>query len=293
VASFILALFSPPPASAQVTINPGGAANITAPTGGDTSCRINAASISCAILRFLGTDVVTSNTVRAHYEQLLPAIGVPNYAAAGVYADIALPGPPNSFVDAQIATTFDFSGFLFGAGAYKGTATVSLHVTDITSGGSVPVASHTLFEQERSGDQGLTDVTAGGETQTLRGSTSTFRVTLRRGRTYRLTFEAEVLGEALIVGKVMSEATATWIRSAVTVDEDEVDLLAIHDTGMQSALAAHDLAVRTQVAQHDADIKEELAEIRKKLDEQTALLEEIKRLLLTPQGLREGFPIIK
>jgi hypothetical protein len=73
-------------------------------------------------------------------------------------------------VDAQIATTFDFAGSLFGAGAYKGTATVSLHVTDITGGSSVPIASHALFEQERSGDQGLTDISAAGETQTLRGS---------------------------------------------------------------------------------------------------------------------------
>jgi hypothetical protein len=293
VASFVLALFYPEVGAAQLTINPGGTANITTATGSGTACRIDAVAASCDILRFSGTDVVSSDTVRARYDQLLPAIGVPNYAAASLYADIVLPGPPDSVVDAQIATTFDFAGFLFGAGAYKGTATVSLHVTDITSGGSVPTASHTLFEQERSGDQGLTDVSAGGETQTLRGSTSTFRVTLRRGRTYRLTFEAEVLGEALIVGKVMSEATATWIRSAVTVDEDEVDLLAIHDTGMQTALAAHDLAVRTELAQHDTDIKQELAEIRKKLDEHTALLEEIKRLLLTPQGRREGFPIVK
>jgi hypothetical protein len=56
-------------------------------------------------------------------------------------------------------------------------------------------------------------------------------------------------------------------------------------------LTAHDLAIRTQLATHDADIKRELAEIKKKLDDQQALLEEIKKLLLTPQGRREGFPI--
>ena len=45
------------------------------------------------------------------------------------------------------------------------------------------------------------------------------------------------------------------------------------------------------LATHDADVKRELAEIKDMLDEQRQQLEEIKRLLLTPQGRREGFPL--
>ena len=60
---------------------------------------------------------------------------------------------------------------------------------------------------------------------------------------------------------------------------------------MKGALSVHDSAIRGLLATHDADIKRELAAIRRKLDENNALLDEIKRLLLTPQGRREGFPI--
>ncbi|HET9361416.1 MAG TPA: hypothetical protein VFO58_16805 [Vicinamibacterales bacterium] len=293
VAFFILALFYPQPCAAQVTINPGGTANITTATGSGVACRIGDEPRSCNLSRFSGTEVSPgTNTVHAVYDQQAPTIGEANYAAARLHADIELAGPPNSVVDVQIATTFDFDGAVSGAGAYKTTASASLHVTDITGSTALPVASHTLFQQERSGDQGPSpSIDVAGESQTLRNDASTFRVTLRRGRTYRLTFEAQVLGEALVVGAVSSEARATWIRSAVTVDEDEADLLSIHDTAIQTALAAHDDAVRTELAQHDADIKQELAEIRERLDDTNALLNEIKQLLLTPQGRREGFPI--
>ena len=116
-------------------------------------------------------------------------------------------------------------------------------------------------------------------------------VTLRRGHRYRLTFEVQVLGEALLVGKIITDAQATWTRSRVSVDEDEVDLLTQHDTAVRVELAAHDQAIRAALASHDADVKQKLNEILAKLEEQSAQLAEIKRLLLTPQGRREGFPI--
>ena len=275
---------------AQATVAPGGAITISQPAGSDTACRIGNVATPC-VLRFAGTGVVGANTVRANYDQLLANISVPNYATASLFADFVLAGPPGSFVDVQISTTFDFDGALLGGGAHKSAASATLHVTDITGGANTPVTSHTLFEQERSGDQGFTDVALGSEVQMVRGTVSAFAAKLKRGRTYRLTFEVEVLGEALIVGKTVSSATGTWLRSSVRVDEDEVGLLTEHDAGVHASLAAHDAAVRAQLAAHDADIKQELAEIKKKLDDQRALLEEIKRLLLTPQGRREGFPI--
>jgi hypothetical protein len=287
-----LALFltaSPSLLIAQTTVAPGGAITISQPTGSGTSCRIAGVSTPC-ILRFANTGA-GGNTVTAHYDQLLPNISIPNYATASLFADFVLSGPPGSFVDVQISTKFDFDGELFGGGAYKSAASLSLHVTDVTGGANTAVASHSLFEQERSGDQGFTDVSSGSEVQVVPDSVSAFTVKLKRGRTYRLTFEVEVLGEALVVGKTIASATATWQHSIVRADEDEVDLLAAHDAAINAALTAHDLAVRTQLATHDADIKKELDEIKKMLEEQKALLEEIKKLLLTPQGRREGFPI--
>lgn len=284
-------LLLPAAAAAQFTLGPGQRIVITEATGAESSCRIAGVSSGCGILRFLGTAPIPPNVVRAHYDQLLPAIGVANTAAASLFTDFQVSGPLETFVTAQISTTFDVDTSLFGAGAYKTAASVVVHVTDITDGAGVPVASHTLFEQERSGDQGLTDVAGAAETQSPRGSTGAFKVMLRRGRTYRLAFEVEVLGEAVIVGKVVTDAAATWTRSIVSIDEDEVDLLGLHDTGIQNALTAHDQAIRSLLATHDADIKSELAEINRKLDEQKGILDEIKRLLLTPQGIREGFPI--
>ena len=290
LASSIL-LMLPAAAAAQFTVGPGQRIQITEATGGDTSCRIAGVSSPC-VARFAGTDFNTAlNRVRAHYDQLLPALGAANNASASLFADFTVQGPASSFVYAQISTTFDLDTGLFGGGAYKTAASVVVHVTDITGGGVLPIASHTLFVQERSGDQGFTDLTAAEESQSPRGATGAFHVKLRRGNTYRLTFEAEVLGEALLVGKVVTDATATWTRSIVSIDEDEVDLLSMHDLGIHNALTAHDLTIRNLIATHDQDIKEELAEIKQKLDEHKALLEEIKRLLLTPQGRREGFPI--
>jgi hypothetical protein len=286
----LILLSSPSALLAQQTVAPGGAITISQPSGSGTSCRIAGVSTPC-ILRFANTGIGGPTTVTAHYDQLLPNISIPNYAAASLFADFVLSGPPGSFVDVQISTKFDFDGELFGGGAYKSAASLNLHVTDVTGGANTAVASHTLFEQERSGDQGFTDVSGGSEVQVVPDSVSAFTVKLKRGRTYRLTFEVEVLGEALVVGKTIASATATWQHSIVRADEDEVDLLGQHDTGIHAALTAHDLAIRTQLATHDADIKRELAEIKKKLDDQQALLEEIKKLLLTPQGRREGFPI--
>jgi hypothetical protein len=237
-------------------------------------------SVTCFLPRFNGTAAAPgSNTVVARYDQLVPAVGTANYAAAAIFNDFTLAGAPDTLVNTQISTTFDFNGEVFGAGAYKGAATLSMRVSDMTAGG-VQIATHTLFEQERSGDHGISDVTGGSETQALVGSNSSFFVQLRRGRTYRLTFEVEVLGEALIVGKTISSGAAVWNGSLVSIDEDEVELLSLHDAGVHRALA-----------RHDADIKRELAEIHRKLDEQAAQLAEIKRLLLTPQGRRDGFPL--
>jgi hypothetical protein len=231
-----------------------------------------------------------SNTVHARYDQLLPAVGAANYATASIHSDFDVPGPPSTLVKVQITTTFDIQTRLFGGGAYKTAVALNMKVSDL-SVSNVPVASHPLFEQERSGDQGLTDISGAEEAQVEYDDTSSFHVTLRRGHRYRLTFELQVLGEALLVGKVISDADATWTRSRISVDEDEVELLTLHDVAVRTELAAHDQVIRAALASHDADVKQKLDEILAKLDQQSAQLAEIKRLLLTPQGRREGFPI--
>jgi hypothetical protein len=286
-------LIAPRMAAAQTSVPPGQTVNITQAAGGSTSCQISFASASCALLRFSGTTAVSSsNTVNAHYDQLLPAVGAANYATASLFTDFDVPGPPSTLVNVQVSTTFDLQSRLFGAGAYKTAIALSMKVSDLSvSSVPIPLAAHPLFETERSGDQGVTDVTGGDETQVIFDDTSSFHVTLRRGHRYRLTFELQVLGEALVVGKVISDAQATWTRSRISVDEDEVDLLTLHDTAVRTDLAAHDQAVRGALATHDSDIKQKLAEILAKLDEQSKQLAEIKQLLLTPQGRRDGFPI--
>jgi hypothetical protein len=285
-------VFVPGLAFAQTNVAPGSSVQISQATGGATSCQIALVSASCSLFgRFNGTIAVApDNKVYAHYDQLLPAIGAANYARAAIFADFTLPGSPATLVDAQISTTFDARGALFGGGAYKGAVSLTLKVSDLSVSG-VALATDTLFEQDRSGDQGLTDVTAGSETQAVFGNNSSIHVKLRRGHVYRLTFELEVLGEALLVGKVISDADATWTNSRISVDEDEVDLLLQHDTAVRGELATHDQAVRSALATHDADVKKKLDEILAKLDQQAAELAEIKRLLLTPEGRRPGFPI--
>jgi hypothetical protein len=84
---------------------------------------------------------------------------------------------------------------------------------------------------------------------------------------------------------------ASWSQLSVTVDEDEVEQLDGHDTDIKSAIARHNAAIKATIGQHDADIKAELAEIKDKLGKIEDDLAEIKRLLITPQGRRPGFPL--
>ncbi len=57
-----------------------------------------------------------------------------------------------------------------------------------------------------------------------------------------------------------------------------------------SDVAAHDTNIDADLAAHDADIKALLATIQSGIVENGQKLNQVINLLLTPQGLRPGFP---
>jgi hypothetical protein len=94
-----------------------------------------------------------------------------------------------------------------------------------------------------------------------------------------------------IVGVMRADASAKWSRLSVNVGEDMVELLSIHDQQVKAALLGVQSTLLGAISQHDKDIKAELATIKGQLTGIEKDLDEIKTLLLTPQGLRAGFPI--
>ena len=169
-------LLAPGIATAQISVSPGETVQITQADGGATSCQISLVSAPCTLARFVGTGAAaSSNAVSAHYDQLLPALGAANYATASIFSDFDVPGPPGTLVNVQVSTTFDVQTRLFGGGAYKTAVALSMNVSDLSVATvPIPVGSYPLFETERSGDQGFTDLTAGEEAQVVYDDTSSF-----------------------------------------------------------------------------------------------------------------------
>jgi len=207
----------------------------------------------------------------AGYDQL----GIPHYATSWLYKDIEigdLSGEGN-FVDVQISPTYTWEGGILGGGNYEGRFSLSIEIEDITADTSTTgIGSFDLVSRDRSGDQGLTDVAAGAVTYDRNMDTAHFQIKLRRGRTYRIYFKAEALGSPLLTG-IESSVRARWEKVGVSIGIDLTEQIAIHDEDIKAA-----------IAEHDEDIKEQLYEVM-------ADLEEIKKLLITPQGKRDGFPL--
>jgi len=287
----LLALSIAVPGLAAVPVAPGEEIELVDVDGGSRTCRRGTEDggsdfLDC-LVGFLGTNAQPDdNFVRARSLAALTlltfptALGVPNYATARLFKDIEIVGgPPDTEVPVAISAVFDYKNFFFLGASYVASSSVTLQVVDLSTG--LPVATQTLFETSRDGDQGFTDVALADQRLVIPGASADLSVLLRRGRQYRLVFELEVMSQVLAVGIVEADASATWQSITVRVDEDEVEQLADHDSAVRSELAAHDTAVRSELATHDADIKALLAEI-------TRRQEETIRLLLTPQGRRES-----
>jgi hypothetical protein len=285
-------------AQAVVSVPPGGDTVLMDVDGGGVDCRRGTfdgvdSFPDCVLGGFTGTSADPGgNSVRARSRaalsgpEILTAIGIPGYATAHLYKDIVVDGPPGTHVPVEISALFDYKNLFLLAAAYTASSSLSLYVIDLHTG--LPVASKTMFETNRDGDQGFTDIAASDQRLVLVDSSSDLKVLLRRGRDYRIVFELEVMSQVLAVGFVEGDATAELKKLTVRVDEDDVEQLADHDDAVRSELADHDYAVRTELATHDGDIKELLQEVLEDLAELRANQYEIVRLLNTPQGQRSS-----
>lgn len=271
-----LLLTAAPDAGAGPDLDPGDSFAFSAPDGGSRECRIEDSVGDCDNTRWrvglLGQQTgfdLALREVRAIFQpDVRVGVGAANHASASLFNDFGISGG-DTLVAAHVSTTYDYESLLGGAAAYTIDVGLSLVVSDVTGGApGVVVGSHTLMAQERSGDQGVTDVSGGGVTTNLNGEGSGFTVWLRRGRTYRVAFQAAAHGSLLVLGAPDAEIFARWSELRVSLDEDEVALLDQHDAELKAALA-----------QHDMDIKALLMGLQ-------AGQQEIIRLLLTPQGLR-------
>jgi len=285
-----LFLLANKPADAAPTLAPGETRAFSTPDGGETGCRIGTLAVACGTpeLRFNGTGFdLAAKEVRAVFDPVAGTVGEANHASAALFNDFTIsasdPGP-GGVIEAHVSAGFDYNAFLLGAAAYTVDAELNLVISDVTGGApGVPVASTTLASRDRSGDQGLTDISAGGQYVVLMDEGGGLKALLQRGHTYRITVQATAYGAALVLGRPSSDVTVRLNSLHVTLDEDEVEQLAAHDAAVRAELAEHDALIQALIAQHDADIKARLDGIQDDLDE-------IKTLLITPQGLRPGFP---
>ena len=282
-------------AGAETTVPINETVTFSVAENGQGGCRQGSTSVACS--NFLGETAARPATrevetsARIGQLQMAGYIGLPIYSTASVYNDFFVPGPPDgNMVDVQITVQDDFTGNLAAAGIYAVSNSLVLRVQDRTA--NALVARQELVNMQRQGDQGVTDISGAQERSVLTGEVGHLLVKLRRGHHYRLHFELESSAVTFLLGAMRADAFAKWNRLSVNVGEDEVELLGIHDQEVKAALLGVQSTLLNALAKHDSDIKSELATIKNQLSGIEADLAEIKTLLLTPQGLREGFPIV-
>ena len=265
----------------------------TAAENAEASCRQGQTPVACN--NFLGETAARAAAREVETSARLGAInnigiGIPIYSTASVYNDFVIPGPPDgNMIDVQITVQYDFFGNFASGGLYTLSNSLSLRVQDRTA--NALVARHELTGMERQGDQGFTDVSVAQERSVQTGEVGHFIVKLRRGHHYRLHFELESSAVSFLAGALRADAFAKWNRLSINVGEDEIELLEVHDQQVKAALLGVEKSLLGALGKHDADIKAELATIKSQLNGINQDLDEIKTLLLTPQGLRDGFPI--
>lgn len=268
------------PARAAVPVLPGQSVDLGGSDvgggadGGDVTCTLGVVDVTCGFptgLGFAGTTTEPADNfvVARHGAILGTGLGEPHLASARIYDDFTIPGPAESFVSVQISVSYDLFVSLLGSAAYEVAGELGLVVEDVTTGTAEGVGAASLFRQDRSGDQGFTDITTGREAYRIYHGRGNLQLLLRRGRTYRVWFQAEAMSEQFVVGKSETDTEATRRQMVVHVDEDEVDLL----------------------ANHDRDVKQQLARIESKIDdvnEKLGLLlrTQLEQTLVTPREAR-------
>lgn len=284
----LLALIVALSATAQAAqeVFPGETHLFTTATDGSEACRFGKESNPCGPLRKTNAEAKPADNevfTRVSGLPIIPELGVPLYATASVSNDFVIPGLPDDLVDVQISVNYDFEGTFLAVSLYTLENLLQLRIEDLDPGGPEIVASYSLAGMQRQGDQGFTDVNATEERADLPGEVAHLTVKLRRGRMYRLHFELQSSAVTfLLTNSLRASATASFNWMSVSVDEDEAELLAGHDTAVRAELAV----LR---ADHE-QLKAEHAEIISQLGGIRDDLAEIKTLLLTPPGRRPGFP---
>jgi len=269
-------LLMPLVAWSQVTINPGETHKFTQSDGEQTGCRAGDLPVTCLEASGSVSATPTDNEVITN----LGSVGVdstPRYADGSVYVDFFVPGSPDNVVDAYISVSYDFVSTLVTGSVYTVANSVGLRIQDRTWG-EVFHASQTIASASRDGDQGISDVNFGVQRNVELDSTANWAVKLRRGGTYRLHFELQTYSQ--LGGN--ARARANWRVIGITIGDDLVDQLANHDAAIQQGIS--------QILTEFSSLHAEHAEIKAMLSGITQDQEEIKQLLLTPQGLRPGFP---
>jgi hypothetical protein len=277
-----MALAPIPVAAQPPTAAPGGWIYLDTPVRRGVECWIGFSTSDCSGARWKSPGLPTEasgSLIRGTFAPILPVgVGVDNRAIAWLDYEFAIEGT-HGFVNTSIAVKYDSDVLVSGGAAYAVNNLLTLTLTDISDPNEAYISSLDLLNGNRQGDQGLTDVSGGGEEHISSGDVGSLNVTLARGRRYRARVAAQGSGSMLILGSAaaMTQAQIQYLR--VQVDPDVFTRLEQHDTEMKALIATHDTEIKALIATHDADIK---ALIKKLQDGQT----EIIRLLLTPEGRR-------
>ena len=236
IPAFVLLSLAPFTSIAAPAVGPGQTYQFSHADGGGTQCRtatgILPDTTTCGSLT---TFSASDNFVRAVFDAtlLITGLGEAHYSTAWVHNDFLIPGEATNIVDAQISVTFDYYGILFAAGAFKSSGTLTLEIEDRTA--NRLVSSTTLFQQERDGDQGFTDIAIAQQLEFPRGETASVQVKLQRGHSYRIKFSLETLAEEFAVGKIVASGSASWEKLYVVVSPDESEQLRNHDAEVKAA----------------------------------------------------------
>jgi hypothetical protein len=267
----LIAVLGPVQSAAQGDVHqvtPGNFTILYDAVEGGVECFIDIDPSDCTKARWKSIDGSTGVDVDlgkldAVYSPILPlGLGKFNRAIAWVDYEFEIVGD-GGWVNAEIIVSYDGQAVVGGIGAYSTETQLTMTVFQPGS----PIGAVTLWDYSREGDVGLDGGAFGRRFVDEVGS---LPVTLRRGDVYRVRIAAQASGSIALAGKAAAEIFAFVNYLRIGVDEDEFEALQQHDSDIKDAIAIH-----------DTDIKTLLSEILARQDE-------IVRLLLTPQGLRES-----
>jgi hypothetical protein len=292
--SCALCLLPATPTHAVTDVAPGTTVQFTAAEGGSAQCRRGDVLARCETIfgetaaRPAVAEVETK--VDISMTDIAGNLGIPLYSRATIYNDIFIPGSPDNLVDVEISVDYDVYGNFLAVGLYTLTNGLSLSIEDLTAPGEF-AASVNLDGMQRQGDQGFSDASVAEERAVQLDDSGKLQVRLRRGHNYRINFQLQSSAVTFILGKMRADAFARRHSLAISVATDTTEQLDSHDQDIKNGLASVEATLQTDIAVHDADIKQELADIKNQLNGIQDDLDEIKLLLITPQGLRPGFPV--